>query len=194
VRALRRENRVGSIQPPAPQPRACTSSGRASKIAWRNPPRDAVDVTCKRNGGEHAWPFLRISRVLDISSAKRRCPRCIGCERTRAKRDGRPKNSSTDTGLSDVDISCDQSSHRQKLAAISEEIFGREVQGKTHGCCHLVTSEQSEVLPADQGRLTMDPHSGRRTSTQREPERPIVQGAPRRPLLAARSTSVRFPN
>ena len=29
--ALRRENRVGSIQSPVPQPRACISSGRASK-------------------------------------------------------------------------------------------------------------------------------------------------------------------
>jgi hypothetical protein len=33
VCALRRENRVGSIQPPVPQPRACISSGRASKAA-----------------------------------------------------------------------------------------------------------------------------------------------------------------
>jgi hypothetical protein len=43
--------------------------------------------------------------VFDISSTKRRCPGCIGCEQTAAKRDGRPKNASTDTGLSDVDIS-----------------------------------------------------------------------------------------
>jgi hypothetical protein len=60
-----------------------------------------------RNGGEHAWSFLRIGRVFDISSTKRRCPGCIGCEQTAAQRDGRPKNASTDTGLSDVDISYD---------------------------------------------------------------------------------------
>ena len=51
---------------------------------------NAVDVTWKRNGGEHAWSFLRISRVFDTSSAKRRCPGCIGCEQTAATCDGRP--------------------------------------------------------------------------------------------------------
>ena len=86
------------------------SSGAQARIAWRNAPRDAVDVTWKPNGGEHAWSFLRISRVFDISSTKRRCPGCIGCDQTAAKRDGRPKNASTDTGLSNVDISYDQSS------------------------------------------------------------------------------------
>jgi hypothetical protein len=93
---------------------------------------NAVDVTWKRNGGEHAWSFLRISRVFDISSTKRRCPGCIGCEQTAAKRDGRPKNASADTGLSNVDISYDQSSRWQKLAAVPEEIFERQVQDKTH--------------------------------------------------------------
>jgi hypothetical protein len=68
--------------------------------------------------------------VFDISSAKRRCPGSIGCEQTAAKRDGRPKNASTDTGLSDVDISYDQSPRWQKLAAVPEEIFEREVQKK----------------------------------------------------------------
>ena len=46
---------------------------------------NAVDVIWKRNGDEHAWSFLRISRVFDISSTKRRCPGCIGCEQTAAK-------------------------------------------------------------------------------------------------------------
>ena len=57
---------------------------------------------------------------------------------------GGQKNASTDTGLSDVDISYDQSSRRQKLAAIPEEIFEREVQDKTHSCCRLVTSGISQ--------------------------------------------------
>ena len=42
-----------------------------------------------------------------------------------AESDGRPKNPSTNTGLSDVGISYDQSSGRQKRAAVSEEIFER---------------------------------------------------------------------
>jgi hypothetical protein len=108
---------------------------------------NAVDVTWKRNGGEHAWSILRISRVFDISSTKRRCPGCIGCEQTAAKRDGRPKNASTGTGLSDVDISHDQSSRWQKFAAVPEEIFEHEVQSKTHSCRRLVNSDQSELLP-----------------------------------------------
>jgi hypothetical protein len=76
----------------------CTSAkgiqsrqGAQARIAWRKAPRDAVDVTCKRNGGEHAWSFLRISRVFNISSTKRGCPNCLGCEQPAAKRDGRPK-------------------------------------------------------------------------------------------------------
>jgi hypothetical protein len=93
---------------------------------------NAVDVIWKRNGGEHAWSFLRISRVFDLSSTKRRCPGCIGCEQTAAKRDGGQKNASADTGLSNVDISYDQSSRWQKLAAVPDEIFEREVQVKTH--------------------------------------------------------------
>ena len=108
---------------------------------------NAVDVTWKRNGGEHAWSFLRISRVFDISSTRRRCPGCIGCEQTAAKRDGRPKKASTDAGLSDVGISYDQFSRWQKLAAVPEEIFEREVQGKTRSCRRLVNSDQSELLP-----------------------------------------------
>ena len=63
--ALRRENRVGSIQSPVPQPRACISSGRAARIAWRKAPRDAGDVTCKRNGGENVrGPFYGLVGCL----------------------------------------------------------------------------------------------------------------------------------
>ncbi|PYI60088.1 MAG: hypothetical protein DMC60_08775 [Verrucomicrobia bacterium] len=104
-------------------------------MAWHNAPRDAVDVNWKRNGGERAWSFLRISRVFDISSTKRRCPGCIGigCEQTAAESDERSK-ASTGTGLSDLGI---QPSRWQKFAAVPEEIFEREVQGKTHSCCRL---------------------------------------------------------
>ena len=42
-----------------------------------------------------------------------------------AESDGRPKNPPTNTGLSDVGISYDQSSGWQKRAAVSEEIFER---------------------------------------------------------------------
>ena len=66
-------------------------------------------MICKRNGGEHAWSFFRNSRAFDISSTKE------------AECDGR---------LSDVGICCDQSPRWQKLAAIPEEIFEREVPDK----------------------------------------------------------------
>jgi hypothetical protein len=46
-----------------------------------------------------------------------------------------------------VDISHDQSSRWQKFAAAPEEIFEREVQGKTHSCRRLMNSDQSELLP-----------------------------------------------
>ena len=121
--------------------------GAQARIAWRKSPGDAVDVTWKRNGGEHAWSFLRISRVPDISRTECRCPGCIGCEQSAAKRAGRPKNASTDAGLSDGDISRDQSSRWQKFAAIPEEIFEREVQRKTQSCRRLMNSDQSELLP-----------------------------------------------
>ena len=89
-------------------------------------------MNCKRDGGEHAWSFLRISRVFNISSNKRGYPSCIGCEQSAAKRDGRPKKASTDAGLSDVGISYDQFSRWQKLAAVPEEIFERQMQDETH--------------------------------------------------------------
>jgi hypothetical protein len=146
VCALRRET-LGSIQSPAPAPRAFTRRGAQARIAWRKAPRDAVDVNCKRDGGEHAWSFLRISRVFNISSNKRGCPSCIGCEQSAAKHDGQPKKASTDAGLSDVGISYDQFSRWQKLAAVPEEIFEREGQGKTQSCRRLVNSDQSELLP-----------------------------------------------
>ena len=99
---------------------------------------NAVDVTWKRNGGECAWSFLRISRVFDISSTKRRRSGCIGCEQTAAKR-GRPKNASTGTGLSDVDISYDQSSRWQKFAAVPEEISSTRRREKPTVCRRLAT-------------------------------------------------------
>ena len=105
---------------------------------------NAVDVTWKRNGGEHAWSFLRISRAFDISSTKRRCPRCIGCEQTADKRDGRPKNASTGTGLSDVDIPYDQSSRWQKFAAVPEEISSARCREKPAVCrCQVTPISQS---------------------------------------------------
>ena len=70
--------------------------------------------------------------MFNISSTKRGCPSCIGCEQSAAKRDGRPKKASTDAGLSDVGISFDQFSRWQKLAAVPEEIFERQMQDKTH--------------------------------------------------------------
>ena len=42
-----------------------------------------------------------------------------------AESDGRPKNASTNTGLSDVGISYDQSSRWQKRAAVSKKPFER---------------------------------------------------------------------
>ena len=106
-----------------------------------------------RSGGEHGWSFFRTNRVFDTSSTKRRCPVCICCQQIErvttkpgdrrpwdgpavaereAESDGRPKKASTDTRLSDVGISCDQSSRRQKLAAVPKEIFEHAVQDNTH--------------------------------------------------------------
>ena len=132
--------RVGSIQPPVPQPRACISSGRASKDCLAQ--RSSGRCGCGLEAGtavEHAWSFVRISRVFDISSTKRRCRGCIGCEQTADKRAGRPKNASTGTGLSDVDISCDQSSRWQKFAAVPEEISSARCREKPTVCRRLVT-------------------------------------------------------
>ena len=122
--------------------------GAQARMAWRNALLgNAVDLTWKRNGGEHAWSFLRISRVFDASSTRRRCRGYIGCEQIAAKRDGRPKNASTDTGLSDVDISHDQSSRGQKFAAVPEEISSARCREKPAVCRRLVTSGQSKLLP-----------------------------------------------
>lgn len=107
--------------------------GAQARIAWLNAPRDAVDVTWKRNGGEYAWSFVRISRVFGISSTKGRSPGCIGCEQTAAKRD-EPKNASTGTWLSDVDISYDQSSRWQKFATVPEEISSARRMEKPTVC------------------------------------------------------------
>jgi len=160
VRALRRENALAQSSPLYRSQGHVSRRGAQARIAWCNALLgNAVDVTWKRNGGEHAWSFLRISRVFDISGTERSCPGCIGCEQTVAKRDGRPKNASTGTGLSDVDISHDQSSRWQKFAAVPEEIFEREVKGKTHSGRCLVNSDQSDLLPkADIG--SADGHVG----------------------------------
>ena len=49
-----------------------------------------------------------------------------------AESEARPRKASTDTRLSDVGISRDQSPRRQKLAAVPQEIIERDAQGKTH--------------------------------------------------------------
>ena len=117
--ALRREN---ALAQPSPLYR---SQGHVSR-------RGAQAES--RNGGEHAWSFVRISRAFDLSSS----PGCIGCEQTTDKRAGRPKNAATGTGLSDVDISCDQSSRRQKFATVPEEISSARCKEKP-AVCRLVT-------------------------------------------------------
>ena len=137
--ALRRENALAQSSPLYRSQGHVSRRGAQARIAWRSAPRDAVDVTWKRNGGQHAWSFVQISRVFDISSTKRRCRGCIGCEQTADKRDGRPKNASTGTGLSDGDISYDQSSRWQKFAAVPEEISSARCREKPTVCCRLVT-------------------------------------------------------
>ena len=118
--------------------------GAQARIAWRNAPRERCGCDLKRNGGGYAWSFLRISRAFGISSTKRRCRGCIGCEQTAAKRDGRPKNASTGTGLSDVDISYDQSSRWQKFAAVPEEISSARCREKPAVCrCQVTPISQS---------------------------------------------------
>ena len=145
--ALRRENRVGSIQPLYRSQGHVFRRGAQAGIGWRNAPQDAVDVTWKRNGGEYAWSFLRISRVFDKSSTKRRCPSCIGCEQTAAKRDGRPKKRLDGHGA----FRCGH--FLRSILALAEirggtrGNFEREVQAKTRSLPPLGDSDQSELLP-----------------------------------------------
>ena len=98
-------------------------------------------------------------------------PGCIGCEQTAAKRDGRPKNASTDTGLSDVDISYDQSSRWQKLAAVPEEIFERQVQDKSH----MPTTSGLIRAAAERGHAGAPDHSDRRFRHQRSRAREMAE-------------------
>jgi len=135
VCALRRENALAQSSPPVPQPRACISSGRASK----NCPAQRSSGRCGCDLEAGTAVNMRISRVFDISSTKRRCRGCIGCEHTADRRAGPPKNASTGTGLSDVDISCDQSSRWQKFAAVPEEISSARCREKPTVCRRLVT-------------------------------------------------------
>ena len=118
--ALRRENALAQSSP------LYRSQGHISR-------RSAQAES--RNGGEHAWSFVRISRAFDLSSS----PGCIGREQTDDKRAGRPKNASTGPGLSDVDISCNQPSRRQKFATVPEEISSARCREKPAICRRLVT-------------------------------------------------------
>jgi hypothetical protein len=148
---ISRTEELSCVRAPARKPRwlnpaPCTAAkgmylvgARKQELPGATLPGNAVDVIWKRNGDEYAWSFLRLSRVLDTSSTKRRCRGCIGCEQTAAKRDGRPKNASTGTGLSDVDISYDQSSRWQKFAAVPEEISSARCREKLTICRRLVT-------------------------------------------------------
>jgi hypothetical protein len=154
-----RTEELSCVRAPARKPRwlnpaPCTAAkgmylvgARKQKLPGATLLWNAGDVTWKRNGGEYAWSFLRTSRAFDISSTKRCCRGCIGCEQTAAKRDGRPKTASTGTWLSDVDISYDQSPRGQKFAAVPEEISGARWREKPTVCRRLVNSDQSELLP-----------------------------------------------
>ena len=143
---------------------------------------NAVDVTWKRNGGEYAWSFLRTSRAFDISSTKRRCRGCIGCEQTAAKRDGRPRNASTGTRLSDVDICYDQSSRWQKFAAVPEEISSARCREKPAVCRCLVTPisqscSRKRTSAAAAGMSALCPPTGDiRNERGRQPRRPPAVG------------------
>jgi hypothetical protein len=54
VCALRRENALAQSSPLYRSQGHVSRRGAQARIAWRSAPRDAVDVTWKRNGGEHA--------------------------------------------------------------------------------------------------------------------------------------------
>ena len=148
------EDLVGSIQSPAWSQGKYLVGARKQELPARSSSKcrdpDLWMVICKRNGGEHAWSYSRINQRLVYQASKRRSPVCIGCEQTArdtaksndrwrwagpavagdAESEGRSKEASTDTGLSDVGISYDQSSPRQKLTAIRQEILEREVHDR----------------------------------------------------------------
>ena len=69
------------------------------------------------------------AKVRYLVGARKQVKRTVDGDE-HAESDGRPKNASTNMGLSDVGISYDQSSRWQKRAAVSEEIF-EQVQDKT---------------------------------------------------------------
>jgi hypothetical protein len=139
VRAPARKPRWLNLAPLYRSQGHVSRRGAQARIAWCNAPRDAVDVIWKRNGGEHAWSFVRIGRVFDLSSTKRRRRGCIGGEQIADKRDGRPKSASTGMGLSDVDVPYDQSSRWQKFAAVPEEVSSARCREKPAVCRRLVT-------------------------------------------------------
>jgi hypothetical protein len=74
----------------------------------------------------------------------------MGCEPIADERIGRPKYASAGTGLSDVDISYDQSSRRKKFATVPEETSRAKCREKPAFCRRLVTisqgCSQSELL------------------------------------------------
>jgi hypothetical protein len=135
--------RIGSKSSPLLQAKGVSRRGAQAGIAnarllRTSGPRDGR----KRNGDEHARSIFRINQRL-VQASRRGGPVCIDCrqaardlatsrEHRDAENEARPKKASTDARLSDVGISRDQSSRRQKLAAVPEEIIEREVQGKTH--------------------------------------------------------------
>ena len=146
--ALRRENRVGSIQPPCTAAKGMYLVGaRKQELPGATLLGNAVDVTWKRNGDEYAWSFLRISRVFDISSTKRRCRglhrlRTDRCQTRRAAKKRLDGHGAFRCG------------HFLRSILALAEIrggtrgnFEREVQGKTHSLPPPGNSDQSELLP-----------------------------------------------
>jgi hypothetical protein len=81
--------------------------------------------------GEDGWSLFRTGGEPDASSRERRNP--ASAER-KAESCVRPQKATTDARLSDVGISCDQTSRWQELAAIPEEIFEHEIMNRLAGC------------------------------------------------------------